>query len=124
MRRLLPVLLLLASLASACVGERQASAIQGRTLYAENGCVSCHGPAGRGDGPVGKTLSPPPRDFKNEASYTNGRDEASIAATLARGIDRNGAKMPAFAHLTDVERRSLAMYVITLRNTPDERTAR
>ena len=95
MRRLLPALLLLASLAPACVGERQASAIQGRTLYAENGCVSCHGPSGRGDGPVGKTLSPPPRDFKNEASYTNGRDETSIAATLARGIDRNGAKMPA-----------------------------
>ncbi len=124
MTRVALALLLVASLASACVGPRPASAVQGRTLYAENGCVSCHGAAGRGDGPVGKTLSPPPRDFKNEASYTNGRDEASIAATLARGTDRNGAKMPAFAHLTDVERRSLAMYVITLRNTPDERTAR
>ena len=121
--RAVSALLLLAAV-TGCAGARPASAVRGQALYAENGCVSCHGPTGRGDGPVGKTLSPPPRDFKNEASYTNGSDEASIAATLARGIDRNGAKMPAFAHLTDVERRSLAMFVITLRNTPDERTAR
>ncbi len=118
------VALVLSSVVTGCVGARPASAVRGQALYAENGCVSCHGPAGRGDGPLGRTLSPPPRDFKNEASYTNGSDESSIAATLARGIDRNGARMPAFAHLTDVERRSLALFVITLRTTPDERTDR
>ncbi len=121
MTRALTAALLLA-MVTGCAGARPASAVRGQTLYAENGCVSCHGPRGRGDGPVGRTLSPPPRDFTNLASYANGSDEASIAATLARGIDRNGAKMPAFAHLTDVERRSLALYVITLRTTPDERT--
>jgi high-affinity iron transporter len=96
----------------------------GRELYAANGCATCHGASGRGDGPVGKTLSPPPRDFRDESSYTNGRDQDSIAATLARGIDRNGAKMPAFAHLTGDERRSLALFVISLRNPKEERTIR
>ena len=90
------------------------TAAAGRTLYGENGCASCHGPAGRGDGPVAKTLSIPPRDFKNVESFQNGRDEMSIAATLARGLDRNGAKMPAFNHLTETERRGLALFVLSL----------
>ena len=54
------------------------------------------------------------RDFKDAQSFRNGRDEASIAATLATGIDRNGAKMPAFNHLTETERRALALYVLSL----------
>lgn len=110
------LLLVVPLLAVACASG--GSAGRGRELYAENGCASCHGPAGRGDGPVGKTLTPPPRDFKNDASYRRGTDEGSIAATLEVGIAENGAKMPAFAHLTEHERRSLAAYVISLRNTP------
>ncbi|MGE3957232.1 MAG: cytochrome c [Vicinamibacterales bacterium] len=114
----------LALAASACTAPAAGSAAFGRQLYADNGCASCHGTAGRGDGPVGKTLTPPPRDFKDAAAYRNGLDEEAIAATLSRGIDRNGAKMPAFAHLSERERRSLALFVIYLRESPDERTAR
>ncbi|MFN7984822.1 MAG: cytochrome c [Vicinamibacterales bacterium] len=92
----------------------EGTAAAGRALYGENGCASCHGPSGRGDGPVGKTLAIPPRDFKDAQSFRNGRDEMSIAATLAAGIDRNGAKMPAFNHLSESERRALALFVLSL----------
>lgn len=39
---------------------------QGRLLYEGKGtCVSCHGKTGLGDGPIGRRLSPGPRNFAN-----------------------------------------------------------
>jgi len=87
---------------------------EGRRLYASDGCAACHGVLGNGDGPVARTLNPPPRDFRTATAFKNGADEASIAQTLATGIPGGGA-MPLYAHLTDRERRSLALYVISLR---------
>ncbi|MBL8137642.1 MAG: c-type cytochrome [Acidobacteria bacterium] len=101
---------------------------EGRMLYAENGCASCHGPAGRGDGPVGQTLDPRPRDFQDVAAFKRGFDVEAIARTLATGIlvpaaparGATGAPshhqqgMPKFDHLSEVERQSLALYVISL----------
>jgi copper(I)-binding protein len=87
---------------------------RGRSLYLGNGCAACHGLLGDGTGPVGRTLSPPPRDFRVATAFRNGADEASIAQTLATGIP-NGGAMPLYAHLTLTERRALASYVISLR---------
>ena len=92
-----------------------ASADEGRLLYRANGCASCHGRDGHGDGPVGATLQPPPRDFRRADLFRNGNDESSIAQTLATGIP-NGGQMPLFAHLSTSERRSLALYLISLRS--------
>jgi mono/diheme cytochrome c family protein len=39
-----------------------AGAAAGKAKY-DMFCASCHGPAGKGDGPVGATLNPKPRDF-------------------------------------------------------------
>ena len=39
-----------------------ADADRGKKLFVMN-CSSCHGNGGKGDGPVGKALNPPPRDF-------------------------------------------------------------
>ncbi len=97
-------------------------------LYAENGCASCHGPGGRGDGPVGQTLDPRPRDFQDVAAFKRGFDVEAIAHTLATGIlvpaaaatGATGAPshhqqgMPKFDHLSEFERQSLALYVISL----------
>ncbi|MEE3327292.1 MAG: cytochrome c [Myxococcota bacterium] len=37
-------------------------AAAGKALFDAN-CSSCHGVSGKGDGPVGAALTPPPRDF-------------------------------------------------------------
>lgn len=90
------------------------SLADGRELYRTNGCASCHGPEGFGDGPVGRTLTPPPRDFRDTLTFKAGRDADRIARMLAVGITAGG-NMPQYAHLTNMERASLALYVISLR---------
>jgi mono/diheme cytochrome c family protein len=92
----------------------------GRTLYETNGCVSCHGPNGHGDGPVGKTLTPAPRDFRDAGAFRNGTDVAAIARTLAEGLAVNGGRMPQFSHVTAAERRSIARFVMSLRENGRE----
>jgi mono/diheme cytochrome c family protein len=118
----------LAAGAAACDRPPLPTAKEGRTLYAENGCASCHGPGGRGDGAVARTLDPRPRDFQDVAAFKRGFDVDAIARTLATGIllpaapatGATGAPshhqqgMPKFDHLSEVERQSLALYVISL----------
>ena len=100
----------------ACRLTTEVSSIgEGRTLYETNGCVSCHGPLGHGDGTIGKTLTPAPRDFRDAGSFRNGADVDAIARTLAVGPSVNGGGMPQFGHLTEVERRSIALFVISLK---------
>ncbi len=110
------VALLLASVSCAAAP----SAAAGRDVYTQNGCATCHGATGAGDGPVGKTLDPRPRDFRDAAAFKNGIDVSAIADTIAAGIP-DGGKMPQFSHLTTKERRSLALYVISLRDPHQER---
>lgn len=88
----------------------------GEQLYRSNGCASCHGPDGHGDGPVGRSLIPPPRDFRVAAAFKAGTDMESIALTLAIGVPAGGS-MPLYAHLTNDERRALARFLISLRTT-------
>jgi copper(I)-binding protein len=86
---------------------------EGRALFASDGCAGCHGAAGHGDGPLARTMNPPPRDFRDAASFKNGITEEAIAQTLATGIP-NGGAMPLYGHLLDRERRSLARFVTSL----------
>jgi copper(I)-binding protein len=99
--------------AVAALGEPTAA--EGERLYRANGCATCHGAAGHGDGPVGRTLQPPPRDFRNAAAFKGARDADGIALTLAAGVPAGGS-MPLYAHLTNHERASIARYVISLRH--------
>jgi hypothetical protein len=70
---------------------------------------------------VGATLVPRPRDFRDEAAFRNGTDLAAVARTIAMGVPQGG-RMPQFGHLTESERRSLALYIISLREPAKEKT--
>ncbi|GMV09413.1 MAG: hypothetical protein AMXMBFR55_11470 [Gemmatimonadota bacterium] len=106
----------------AATGGRNAAAVPGGcALYRANGCASCHGADGRGDGPIAATLDPRPRDFRDARAFRNGIDTAAIAQTLATGIPGGGA-MPRYAHLTIDERRTLAGFLISLRASPPHST--
>ncbi len=50
---------------------RAPSWARGRVLYGAN-CAACHGPTGRGDGPLAGGLAPPPPDFSDPASLAAG----------------------------------------------------
>ena len=77
----------------------------------------CHGATGRGDGPVARTLSPPPRDFRDASALKNGPDPTSVANTIATGLSRDGGQMQSYFHLSDRERFLLARFVISLRES-------
>lgn len=123
MRGTVARLLLVAGLASAACVDRSAevpaSEIEkGKALYAANGCGTCHGLTGRGDGPIARTLTPPPRDFRDAGAFKNGTDPASVANTIATGLTRDGGQMQSYFHLSGRERHLLARFVISLRESP------
>ena len=94
----------------------------GAQMYATNGCGTCHGQSGKGDGPIAKTLHPPPRDFRDAAAFKNGRDVASIAQTIATGLTRDGGQMQSYKFLSQHDRERLAEFVISLRDRQEARS--
>lgn len=62
----------------------------GREIY-EAECVSCHGPAGRGDGPLAATLDPPPLDLVIHVPL---HPDDALFGFVFNGIEGTG--MPAF----------------------------
>jgi len=131
MRPLLRIRLLAAAVGSAIIalsacGRAGPSVTEGRSLYLSNGCGSCHGLSGSGDGPVANTLRVRPTDLRQPALFSRGSGEEAIAKTLAEGILDTGANaeelhlthhelsMPKFAHLSNSERHSIALYVRSL----------
>lgn len=111
----------LALAAGACGGPSEDADATGRELYERHGCALCHGPRGRGDGPVSASLDPPPRDLADPAAYRIGPSEDQIASTLEQGIlVFGGSGMPSYAHLPEAERRELARYVVSLQNPGEE----
>ncbi len=57
------------------------SRVRGKQLYAAN-CASCHGAAGRGDGPVGAALKPKPA---NLAAMAGQHPDGDFAWKIANG---------------------------------------
>lgn len=83
----------------------------GQGLYQEN-CIPCHGVSGAGDGPVGRTLNPPPADLTLHTQpgvHPDGR----LYNWITNGFQNS--VMPAFKDkLTDEERWNLVNYIRTL----------
>jgi high-affinity iron transporter len=71
-------------------------------------CASCHGDAGRGDGPAASGIDPKPTNFR-DASRQARRNVYGLYGTLSMGVDGTG--MVAFTDLDDAQRWALAFLV-------------
>ena len=82
---------------------------RGQALFSTS-CVVCHGVQGRGDGPLARTLRPPPADLRThiEAGHT----DAQLFGFISDGVP--GTAMPAWKEqLTAEQRWDLVNYVKT-----------
>ncbi|MGA2383044.1 MAG: cytochrome c [Gemmatimonadales bacterium] len=92
---------------------QKTAADAGRSIYAQH-CATCHGAAGKGDGPGAGAMLPAPFDFT--ASRFAGMREppgpAVLYAIVARGID--GSTMRGFGELGPWERLAVLAYITRL----------
>ena len=100
--------------ANATNGKKEISKLEklGQDLYKKNACHNCHGLYGKGDGPVGLTLKPAPRNYKDMDSYKQGSELKDIMNTLLTGVP--GTLMAAYSHISEEDRRAIASYVVYL----------
>ncbi len=89
--------------------------VAGREAYLGR-CVTCHGPNGRGDGPLSATMAPPkPRDFSGP--WKHGETPADVLRVIADGVP--GTSMTGWkAWLPEEDRRAVAAYVYYLAGKP------
>lgn len=80
---------------------------RGKAVYEEH-CQSCHGPNGRGDGPVAASLKIPPANFQRFQSFLKSDEE------LLRTIEHGVVFSPMHAwrgQLTDGEMQDVVAYI-------------
>lgn len=75
-------------------------------------CVTCHGPEGKGDGPVGHKLKPPAGDFTSAGSKK--KSETELLAIIQDGKPKT-AMVAWKSQLSEAEIQDLLAYVLTLR---------
>ena len=115
---LLAACALLLLLPRAALGDVEA----GKAVYVTN-CLSCHGPTGKGDGPVGQALTPTPRDFsKGDFKFDTDNDGTpGTDADLDNVITKGGAAfggsplMAPWAHLPEKDRQNVIIYIRSLK---------
>lgn len=81
--------------------------VRGERLYAD-ACAACHGAAGRGDGFAGKTLEPPPSNFRDLGRMAQ-RSVHGLYNTVTLGVA--GTAMLPFQLLSEDDRWALAFFV-------------
>lgn len=83
----------------------------GQQLFAQN-CAVCHGPLGKGDGPLAQNLNPRPVDLTS--SHLTTHTDGDLYWWVSHGIAGTG--MPAFSGtLSDQDLWALIRYIRTLR---------
>ena len=84
---------------------------RGEALFKQN-CTSCHGDAGRGDGPAVATLNPKPRNFSQPDKWDKGYRVTDIFTTITTGV--KGTGMAPFDFIVPADRMALVHYVRSL----------
>jgi mono/diheme cytochrome c family protein len=91
----------------------------GKKLYAETGCLKCHGNLGRGDGPSAPTLmdelNQPIRaaNLSQPWTFRGGPTREDIFRTMSTGL--NGTPMPSFTDsLTPEQRWAITDFIVSL----------
>lgn len=95
---------------------KAADAAKGAQLFTTY-CVTCHGPLGLGDGPVGKTLNPPPRNFQ-EAKFKYGDTPQAHFEVITNGAASKGGSplmAPWGAVIPEADRWALVKHVMSLK---------
>jgi mono/diheme cytochrome c family protein len=86
-------------------------------------CVTCHGESGKGDGPVGAVLQPPPRDFTNasfkfdaDGDGTPGTDE-DLKLVITNGAAKFGGseQMAPWSSLAESDIDNLIAHIRSLK---------
>lgn len=91
------------------------SLARGKAVFLQQ-CVSCHGLAGRGDGPAGRGLTPPPANLADPPAM---RTVSPLDVYRKVTIGVAGTAMPKFdSALSADDRWAVAAYVSTLRSDP------
>lgn len=103
----LVLVIALSMLAAAAFAQGAPSA---KDVYASR-CAFCHGADGKGDGPTGSSLQPPPTNFVNPAFWKTATDE-SIRNAIIAGKPRT-AMMPFGSMLKPDEVDALVVYLKT-----------
>jgi cytochrome c6 len=80
---------------------------KGKIVF-EKHCLSCHGPDGKGSGPMGSLLTPPAADYTSDSSKA--KSDAELLHTIQEG--RPGTAMRSFKKwLSKQEMRDVLAYV-------------
>jgi len=105
--------------ATALAGDAE----KGKVAYTAN-CLSCHGETGKGDGPVGLVLQPPPRNFAT-ADFAFDTDEdgtpgtdADLKAVISKGAGAFGGNQmmaPWGGVLSDEDIDNVVAFIRTLK---------
>jgi high-affinity iron transporter len=93
---------------SIVVGPKKAPDMDGVHALFESNCASCHGITGYGDGPLAKTMDPPPGNFHDiSRQYT--RSIFDLYNTITLGVP--DTPMASYAQLSDDQRWALAILI-------------
>lgn len=98
------------------VPRKQPNLLKARRQYQQL-CASCHGAEGGGDGPAAVGMEPEPINFKDVERYQQ-RSVFGLYSTITQGVADTA--MPAYGHLSEEERWSLAFYLGGIANQPNE----
>ena len=90
---------------------------KGKVVF-EKHCTSCHGPDGKGTGPLGQSLTPPAADYTSESSRL--KSDAELFHAIQEG--RPGTAMRSFRKLglSNPEMRDVLAYVRVLSRGQDK----